>query len=278
LFFQDADVDEIAYKREERALKIEYQSIQMAIHKEHEKQQNLTLRIESSQSAMALQRRAVHATKMKARDFQEKYRQALHWLQVQAKVAFEKEKDRANALLIRATKIFNKFKGAQDNVVTKVNELTKIIEESRSQFKIWETEARTLRQQEKDLTKEVESLREELERLAENVRMKKEMKEQELIVRLQMEESLRQFEQNLLKDACTKQRPGKPVDIEDLEVFEASGKGLMRVPNVKDAIKLSYVDLEGNQLSATRGLDYLKNLTTLNLNVSKTLSDLGNWD
>ncbi|KAJ3407678.1 hypothetical protein HDV05_005320, partial [Chytridiales sp. JEL 0842] len=269
----------IAYKKEERAHKIEYQSLQMSITQETEKQAQLTFRLESIQSSMALQRRAVHATKMKARELQEKARQLVHWHQVVARVAFDKEKDKTNTLLMRATKVFNHLKVVQDKTVIRVNELTQSIQESNNRFQIIETESMQLRLQEQYLADEVERLKAIYERELEVFKAKRDAQEMELLTRIQAEEAVKVFEQSLLTEACGKQGQGKAVDVEDLETFEANGKGLARIPNVKQAVKLRFIDFSGNTLSSLRGLEHLKSLQSLTLDNNKfTNIDLLNFN
>ncbi|KAJ1564786.1 hypothetical protein HK405_013980, partial [Cladochytrium tenue] len=78
--------------------------------------------------------------------------------------------------------------------------------------------------------------------------------------------AMRRAEAALLAEARERQRPGNPVDVDELEVFEAVKKDLKKVPNLREAVRLQHVNLEGNRIQSARGLEYLGTLTSLNLN------------
>ncbi|KAJ3214343.1 hypothetical protein HDU67_001784 [Dinochytrium kinnereticum] len=254
---------------QERELKIEYRTLQESLKNESEKQSQLQLKLETQQSSVNLQRRAIRATKMKVRELEDRCRQVIHWLSVVAKVAFEKEKDRSNALLQKCAKRMDKFRKQQEQTTIKIESLRAQIVEISSAQESSVVEIGELKRSEEVSSAEVEALRLELEELAQMVAAKKEVRERELLQKLQAEEAQRQFEMSLLKDACAKQRPAKPVDFEDLLIYEAIDKGLQKVPYIKVASHLLHVSLDCNQISSTRGLETLTRLVSLSLNRNK---------
>ncbi|KAJ3099449.1 hypothetical protein HDU97_003024 [Phlyctochytrium planicorne] len=239
--------DELAaLATQERSLKIELQTFERALKAETEKQSHYQMKLETQQSSINVQRRAVRATKMKVRELEDRCRQVLHWLSVVAKVAFEKEKDKSNALLQKCAKLTAKFKKHQDQCLIRVETIKTKITDGNAEKSSAQKEIEELKITEKKLEQEVELLRAELEEESQLVASKKEMREKELMSKIHAEEAQRQFELSLLRDACTKQRPSKPVDFEDLLIYEAIDKGLQK--GIHKLVDLLWLNLSSNPL------------------------------
>ncbi|KAJ3119040.1 hypothetical protein HDU96_003215 [Phlyctochytrium bullatum] len=208
-----------ALANEERALQIEIQKLQQALKDEAEKQAQLQLKLETQQSSNSINRRALRAMKMKVRDIEDQYRQIIHWLSVVAKVAFEKEKDRSNALLQKCARLTEKQKKKHEQYNLKMESAKrKCAEFADSRIKLSDDIA-GLKESAAKAEAEVEKLKADYEELAMLVGSKKDEKEKELLQKLQAEEAQRQLEIGLLKEACARQRPSKPVEYEDLLIY-----------------------------------------------------------
>ncbi|KAJ3333309.1 hypothetical protein HDU76_009463 [Blyttiomyces sp. JEL0837] len=261
-------------KKEERNLKIEYQSLQMAIKAEAEKQSKLSMKIETTKSSIALQRRAVRATKMKARELQDRCRQLLHWLQVVAKVAFEKEKDKANALLQRARKIYDRYRNLYEESSALYNTRKAVYDEKFVSYSETITARDQMAEEERILNEELERLRALQDQEVTAFTIRKEQMEQDLITRMQAEEAQRKYEAQILAEACEKQRPGKPVDIDELEAIEAKKKGLSKVSNRFQSLDVSsfegvrFLSANSNNINSVQGLRRLKDLVSLDLSAN----------
>ncbi|KAJ3238215.1 hypothetical protein HDU81_008197 [Chytriomyces hyalinus] len=266
-----------ALKHEERRLKIEYQTI-VNQTREHAKLQNdLTLLIETSQSHLSLQHRAVRATKMKVREYETRYKQLLHWLQVVAKVAFEREKDKAHALLQRAAKLFEKMKAKQEKVSKKAATTSQRLKGMIAMMNGLVGEGTQLEAMEEQVSNEVASLKQQLDDEMNLFQQKKAGMESALSKQLMEEEHNRLMEEKLLKEACMKQgSDGSLIDIEELEFIEANDRGLKKIPYLKEAIRLLYANFDNNFISSLRGLDYIQRLNAVSFNQNKLLTvDLG---
>ncbi|KAI8830099.1 hypothetical protein BJ741DRAFT_621101 [Chytriomyces cf. hyalinus JEL632] len=264
-------------KHEERRLKIEYQTI-INQTREHAKLQNdLTLLLETSQSHLSLQHRAVRATKMKVREYESRYKQLLHWLQVVAKVAFEREKDKAHALLQRAAKLFEKMKAKQEKVSKKAATTSHRLKGMIAMMNGLVGEGTQLEAKEERVSNEVALLKQQLDEEMNLFQQKKAGMESALSKQLMEEEHNRLMEEKLLKEACMKQgSDGSLIDIEELEFIEANERGLKKIPYLKEAIRLLYANFDNNYISSLRGLDYIQRLNAVSFNQNKLLTvDLG---
>ncbi|KAJ3266460.1 hypothetical protein HDU77_000560 [Chytriomyces hyalinus] len=264
-------------KHEERRLKIEYQTI-INQTREHAKLQNdLTLLLETSQSHLSLQHRAVRATKMKVREYESRYKQLLHWLQVVAKVAFEREKDKAHALLQRAAKLFEKMKAKQEKVSKKAATTSHRLKGMIAMMNGLVGEGTQLEAKEEQVSNEVALLKQQLDEEMNLFQQKKAGMESALSKQLMEEEHNRLMEEKLLKEACMKQgADGSLIDIEELEFIEANERGLKKIPYLKEAIRLLYANFDNNYISSLRGLDYIQRLNAVSFNQNKLLTvDLG---
>ncbi|KAI9351112.1 hypothetical protein DFJ73DRAFT_831642 [Zopfochytrium polystomum] len=266
---EDPNEDYEQYKKEELRLKAEYQSLQKSLKTELEQQEKLSVQLESASSAVSIQRRALRATKMKVRDMQEQQRQLLHWFKVVAKVAFEKEKDKANALLQRAMRILSRCTTRHDKIYAKVQAANQRLEAELEELNRVMAEHEELRDVEARLTAEVDELKLTLEREEADYLARRENVENDLKNRLLAEEALRKFEAELIAEACEKQRPGRPVDVDELDVFEAVKREVKKIPNLRNATRLTHISFENNQITSARGLEHLSNLISINLNQNK---------
>ncbi|KAJ3195860.1 gem (nuclear organelle) associated protein 2 [Irineochytrium annulatum] len=244
----------------ERNLKMEHQSLQLALKAEADKQAPLALKIESVRSSMGNQRRALRATKMKVRELEDRCRQILHWLSVVAKVAFEKEKDRAHALLHKAMRLIEKYKSATEAGAARVGVMDGRLADQKRRHGEVAKELDHLRAEETELDRAVAALKADLEAESSQLAKKKDNKEYELRAKLQAEEAQRLFEVNLLKDNCEKQNPGKGgVDVEDLICYEAVDKNLTKIEDfsmIELLPNLLYLDLSKTHIG-NGGIDCL---------------------
>ncbi|KAJ1567411.1 hypothetical protein HK405_006066, partial [Cladochytrium tenue] len=262
----NASEDILELKKEERRLQLELQGLRQAQKREAEEQEALSLRLETAASALGLQRRAVRALRMRVRDHEAQLRALQHWLRVAARVAFDRERDRAHALLQRAVAALRRAAAAQDRWHTRARAAA-------ARFAARASEAAELAAAREDaaaqvaaLTAEVAALREREAREAAELAARRARVEAEFRSSLAAEEAMRRAEAALLAEARERQRPGNPVDVDELEVFEAVKKDLKKVPNLREAVRLQHVNLEGNRIQSARGLEYLGTLTSLNLN------------
>ena len=216
-------------RKELEELKFELQQLQISLNREREVQAALSMRIETHNSSLSVQKRGVRATKMKMRELQEQERQLLHWFKVNAKVSYDKGKDHANLLLQKAmTKI--------SKVIAINKTYSEKLEAIHHESTIKRTEFNHLISDKLNLQKTKESIERDLVRMNNQaiedekiLLVRRSQFEADMQIKIKAEEDLIQFEQKLLLEAREKQSPGRPVQIYELEEFSVKMKDLTRV-------------------------------------------------
>ncbi|KAJ3037248.1 Leucine-rich repeat and IQ domain-containing protein 1, partial [Rhizophlyctis rosea] len=254
-----------AVEAEEQDLIEEYNTLTKQQRHEAGEQAKLQFRLDSLQNQKASTIRTLRQTKDKMRQLQEKERTLFHWLTHDAKSAYDREKDRSAVLLSKAQALMKKMKVTQEGY--------------RSRLTTWREEGDALSTQKSTLTSSHSTLSTQYQKAqqdllflqsqlsAESALLESRRTERDrlLLQKLQQEEAERQLEVELLIRAAHRQRPDRVVEFSEIDFLEAIGVGLRKIPDLSDAANIRHIKLDDNLLSATKGLEVLKNLKTLSL-------------
>ncbi|KAJ3036763.1 hypothetical protein HDV00_002425 [Rhizophlyctis rosea] len=264
-----------AVEAEESDLIDQHTILTNQIRTEAGEQARLQFRLDSLATQKAVIIRTLRQTKDKLRQLQEKERTLFHWLTHDAKSAYDREKDRSAVLIGRAQALAKKmkkeqeglkvrlvgWKGEGEGLIKRMNDLTINHTHLIDQYTTAQQDLTTLQSELSAQSTLLDHRRAERDRL--------------LLKKLQQEEATRQLEVELLIKAAHRQRPDRVVEFNEIEFLEAIGVGLRKIPDLSDAANIRHINFDDNLLSATKGLEVLKNLKTLSLSVGAGLTFWG---
>ncbi|RKO88572.1 hypothetical protein BDK51DRAFT_27400 [Blyttiomyces helicus] len=217
----------------------------------------------------AVQIRLFRQMKNDLRDMQDKARRLAHWLSSDGKQAFERERDKSNILMTRAVQRIEKLQAIDDRIAAKIQLKQVKAENSRDQLSAMKTETRRLEDVRDSLISELERLRSEADVEEKFLDMKKEKRDEVLLKRLMAEEAIRAYEMGILLAAAKRQNPKHPVDLDELELLDVQNMGLTKIPNLKMAQNIRFVNMDNNLLTNVNGLEELAQLRNLSLSGNK---------
>ncbi|KAI9097169.1 hypothetical protein DFS34DRAFT_111900 [Phlyctochytrium arcticum] len=263
-----AEEEEQLLRATERNLTNEY-NYAVAQQREHAGEQSkLQFRLDSLTAKKNTYQRAIRQLKQEMRDLADRLRKLLTWHANDAKIAFEKERDRNMILMNRAGQLSEwhetLHRATQQKLHARKDSAEKLAME-RNKLRI---ESESVQEKLSMSLHELGAAKSQAEAEARGLEGRKIRRDTLIMQRLELEETTRKRELELLLSSLRKQRQSDEADaagLLELESLELSETALKRIPNLELAPKIRHVKLDHNQLSDLKGLENLKDLRTLSV-------------
>lgn len=233
---------------------------------EKEKQQKFIYKIDGLRSMETIWIRQLRSLKTKRQQMQEKVKSMTLWFKTEAAGSYEREKEKSGILIAKAAKITEQRRQMFSNLQEESCHLSRKQRSSQSLLSQNKEKLAELQEIHQNLVKENSKINAEIGQLTNDLKEKNAAREHIIKTKLQNEEQQRQFEFNLLLEACNKEGDNGPIDMFDLKNFNIKAMDLEKLPDLSPVLNLKFVNMDENKFTNLDGLSVLQELNFLSFN------------